>query len=375
MPKLHLDHVSKRYRRRESVLEDVDLILDGKEFVSLLGSSDSGKSTLLRLISGIEKASSGTIYLDGIPVGKKTPASGEVAVVFQNHALYPRMTIRENIAYSLKLHRRPAEEIQTEVEWAADLLGLTEILDQKPRMVSAEQKQVAAFARAVVRKPKIVLLDEPFTNLEAGARRRMWQMLQEVYRILDATFLYATHDPVEAMAIGTNLLILQEGRVQQWGTSQEIYACPANTFVAGLLGVSPMNFWQAKVAGGKDSSNGAGSQTDSVCLQIKGLGQSSLSQAVAEPLLENGYLGREIIVGVRPEQISVQRGGTLSATVCFYEMEGASGYLYLESQGTQVAVQIEQECELELGRDISFECQESALHFFNVQTGERISRE
>lgn len=375
MPKLHLDHVSKRYRRRESVLDDVDLILDGKEFVGLLGPSDSGKSTLLRLISGIEKASSGTIYLDGIPVGKKTPASGEVAVVFQNHALYPRMTIRENIAYSLKLHRRPVGEIQKEVEWAADLLGLTELLDQKPRMVSAEQRQVAAFARAVVRKPKIVLLDEPFTNLEAGARRRMWQMLQEVYRILDATFVYATHDPAEAMAIGTKLMILQEGRIRQWGSPQEIYACPANTFVAGLIGVSPMNFWRAKVASGENSAGRASSPTGPVYLHIQGMGQYPLSQAGAEPLLKNGYLDREIIIGVRPDQIIFQQGGPLSAVSCFYEMEGTSGYLYLESQGIQTAVRIEQECELELGKEISFDLKESDLHFFNAESGERMERE
>lgn len=374
MPKLHLDHVSKCYHRRNTVIEDVDLILDGKEIVGLLGPSDSGKSTLLRLIAGIEKASAGAVYLDGVPVGKKTPASGEVAVVFQNHALYPRMTIRENIAYSLKLHRWPAEEIQKEVEWVADLLGLTAILDQKPRTVSVGQRQMAAFARAVVRKPKIVLLDEPFTNLDAGARRRMWQMLQEVYRILDATFLYATHDPAEAMAIGTKLLILQEGRIRQWGSPQEIYACPANTFVAGLIGVPPMNFWRAKVAVGADSAGG-GSQTDSVYLQIKGLGQYVLSQTVAEPLLENGYLDREIIVGVRPEQICFQQGGPLSAISCFYEMEGASGYLYLESQGTQAAVKIEQECELELGKDFSFDLKETDLHFFNTETGERLKRE
>lgn len=373
MPKLHLDHVSKRYRRREPVLEGVDLILDGKEFAGLLGPSDSGKSTLLRLIAGIEKASAGAVYLDGVPVGKKTPASGEVAVVFQNHALYPRMTIRENIAYSLKLHRRPAEEIQTEVEWAADLLGLTAILDQKPRAVSAEQRQVAAFARAVVRKPKIVLLDEPFTNLDTGARRRMWQMLQEVYRMLDATFLYATHDPAEAMAIGTKLMILQEGRIRQWGSPQEIYACPANTFVAGLIGVPPMNFWRAKVAFGADST-GDSSQTDTVCLQIKGLGQYVLSQSVAELLLENGYLDREIIVGVRPEQICFQQEGPLSAVSCFYEMEGASGYLYLESQGTQAVVPLEQGSEPELGKAFYLDLKESDLHFFNAETGERIER-
>lgn len=373
MPNLHLDHVSKRYRRRDLVLQDINLILDGRELVGLLGPPNSGKSMLLRLISGIEKASAGAVYLDGVPISKNTPKSGEVAMVFQNHALYPRMTIRENIAYSLKLQHRPAEEIQTEVERVAELFGLAAVLEKKPNAVSAEQRQAAALARAVVRKPKIVLLDESFTNLDAAARRRMWQMLRQAYQLFDATFIYATHDPVEAMSVGTKLMILREGQILQWGPPQEIFARPANTFVAGLIGAPPMNFWKAEVAASEYSGDGA--HADLLCLDIKGLGRLTLSEETAGFFLENVSNGREIIVGARPEQISLQQGGPLCASACFYETEGVFGYLYLESQGAQAMVQMDSGQEPELGEEYHFTIDEADLHFFDADTGERLGCE
>lgn len=359
MPKLHLDHLCKRYRRREQVLKDLDLVIDGKEFVAVLGPSESGKSTLLRMISGIEKATGGAVYIDDVLVGKKTPSTGEVAMVFQNHALYPRMTIYDNIAYSLKLQHMPAEQIQEKVGQMAELFHLTEILSKKPAAVSVEQRRIVAIARALVRNPKIVLLDEPFTGLDDGTRHRLRQMLQSIYQQMDATFLYVTRDPAEAMALGTQILILRDGEVQQFNTPQEVYLYPVSMFVAGLIGVPAMNFWKAKIV-------------DSAYLQIEDLGTYALSQEMLSRLMDSGYAGQEIIVGVRPEQIHLQEKSSLSAVSSFYGMDDAGGHLYLESKDKQVTVQVERGQEPELGTVFFFDMDEADLHFFDRETEERI---
>ena len=386
MPKLHLDHLCKRYRRREQVLKDLDLVIDGKEFVAVLGPSESGKSTLLRMISGIEKATGGAVYIDDVLVGKKTPSTGEVAMVFQNHALYPRMTIFDNIAYSLKLQHMPADQIREKVRQMAELFHLTEILEQKPAAVSVEQRRIVAIARALVRNPKIVLLDEPFTGLDDGTRHRLRQMLQRIYQQLDATFLYVTRDPAEAMALGTQILILRDGEVQQLNTPQEVYNHPVSMFVAGLIGVPAMNFWKTKIVA--DPENGAEESSDkkqetkvsekeqpepsSGYLQIEGLGTYSLSQEILSHLRDSGYAGQEIIVGVRPERIRLQAEGSLSAVSSFYGMDDAGGHLYLESRDKQVTVQVERGQEPELGSVFFFDMDEADLHFFNEETEERI---
>ncbi|MDE6852048.1 MAG: ABC transporter ATP-binding protein [Lachnospiraceae bacterium] len=376
MPELHLDHLSKRYRRREWALEDLDLVIDDKEFVVVLGPSDSGKSTLLRMISGMEKPSRGAVYLDGVPVGKKTPSTGKVGMVFRNHALYPRMTIRENIAYSLKLQHMPAEQIIEKVEHVAEVFQITRILDQKPAAVSMEQRRIVAVARAVVRGPQFVLLDEPFAGLDDGTRHRMRQMLQGIYRQMDATFLYVTHDPAEAMALGTRILILRDGRIQQMGTPQEVYSQPASVFVAGLIGVPAMNFWSAKVTvdieNGKEKQSGREQTVSGVCLQLEDLGKYSLSKEMAAALRERGYVGREMIAGVRPEQIHLQKNGPLSAISSFYGMDDAGGYLYLESRDKQVTVRVERGQEPELGSVFFFDIEESDIHLFDDVSQQRI---
>lgn len=386
MPKLHLDHLCKRYRRREQVLKDLDLVIDGKEFVAVLGPSESGKSTLLRMISGIEKATGGAVYIDDVLVGKKTPSTGEVAMVFQNHALYPRMTIFDNIAYSLKLQHMPADRIQEKVRQMAELFQLTEILEQKPAAVSVEQRRIVAIARALVRDPKIVLLDEPFTGLDDGTRHRLRQMLQTIYQQMDAIFLYVTRDPAEAMALGTQILILRDGEVQQLDTPQKVYCHPVSMFVAGLIGVPAMNFWKAKlVADSENSTEESSDKKQGVkdsegeqwkptfgCLQIEDLGEYSLSQEALSHLLDSGYVGQEIIVGVRPERIRLQSEGSLSAVSSFYGMDDAGGHLYLESRDKQVTVQVERGQEPELGSVFFFDMDEEDLHFFDGETEERI---
>lgn len=386
MPKLHLDHLCKRYRRRQQALKDLDLVIEGKEFVAVLGPSESGKSTLLRMISGIEKATGGAVYIDGVLVDKKTPSTGEVAMVFQNHALYPRMTIFDNIAYSLKLQRMPASQIQEKVRQMAELFHLSEILEQRPAAISVEQRRIVAIARALVRDPKIVLLDEPFTGLDDGTRHRLRQMLQTIYQQMDAIFLYVTRDPAEAMALGTQIMILRDGEVQQLDTPQEVYHHPVSMFVAGLIGVPAMNFWKAKLLAdsttdGEESSEAKQGAKDlererqkfgSGYLQIEDLGKYALSQETLSYLWDRGYDGKEIIVGVRPERIRLQTDGSLSAVSSFYGMDDAGGHLYLESRDKRVTVQVERGREPELGTVFFFDMDEADLHFFDRETEERI---
>lgn len=369
MARLHLDHISKYYRRRKSVFDDLELVVQDKEFIVLLGPSETGKSTLLRMIAGIEKTSDGTIYIGDAVVNKKTPSTGAVAMVFQNHALYPRMTIRENIAYSLKLQGMSEQAIQEAVAQAAEWLDLTGILEQKPSGITAEQRQIVAIARAIAREPKLVLLDEPFMALDTSARHRMRQKLQEIYRQMDAVFLYATHDPAEAMAIGTKILVLRDGQIQQMDTPQAVYQHPANVFVAGLIGVPAMNFWKAQVIRTSASSD---DKTEILCLQMEGLGEYILSSDNAELLSGQGYIGHEIIVGVRPEHIRLQQEGTLRAIASFYGMTGADGQLYLESQDQKVTVRVERGQEPELGTVFVFTMDESDIHFFDTETQNRI---
>lgn len=369
MARLHLDHVSKYYRRKKYIFDDLDLVINQKEFVALLGPSECGKSTLLRMIAGIEKTTGGVICIGDHVVDKKTPAGGEVAMVFQNHALYPRMTIRENIAYSLKLQRWPEDKIQQSVDHAAALLGVTEILDQKPSGITAEQRQMVAIARAIARNPKLLLLDEPFLALDSASRYRMRQTLQAIYHQMDTVFLYATHDPAEAMAMGTQIMILGDGRIQQMAAPQDIYARPRSVSVAGLIGVPAMNIWRAKVC---RQAEQAREDPEGVCLQIQALGEYALSRSLAAELSDQGYIDREVFVGVRPEQIHLQPEGSLHAVSSFYSIDGAAGYLYLESSDKQVTIRVRRGEEPGLGEPFCFSMDESDIHLFDIETQKRI---
>lgn len=362
MPALQLEHIYKRYSRQEYVFNDLNLTLDGNEFTVLLGLSECGASTLLRMIAGIEKPTAGVVYLDGEPVNRKTLKTGNTAMVFQNHALYPQMTIRENIAYSLKVRKKAYQEIQAQVEQTAEILGIGALLEQKPKELSAGQQQMVALARALVRKPKLILLDEPLAGLDVKSRRQMQQRFQEIYQSSDTAFLYATHDPAEAMALGTQIIVLKDGQIQQSDTPEEIYRHPVNTFVAGLIGVPGMNFWKAQVEGERQSAK----------LLIEGLGEYSLSKAVSAKLAEKQYFKRNILVGVRPEHIQLQKTGSLNAVSGFYGIDGSNGYLYLESSDKQVTIRVENDNELSLGSTFYFGMAESDIHMFDAETKERI---
>lgn len=362
MPTLHLEHIFKRYSRQDIVFDDLNLTLDGREFTVLLGLAECGESTLLQIIAGLEKPTAGVVYIDGQPVNKKTLKTGSMAMVFRNHALYPQMTVRDNIAYSLKIRKKAAEEIQTRVEEVAKMLGLEELLERKPKELSAGQQQMVAIARALVRKPKFILLDEPLAGLDEQSGRQMRQRFQEIYQSTESSFLYATHDPVEAMAIGTQIIVLKDGQIQQIDTPEEIYKHPVNTFVAGLAGVPGMNFWHARIAGDQQA----------LLLQIEALGEYVLSKAASQKLAEQKDPGQDILVGVRPEHLQLQKTGRLSAVSGFYGIDGSTGYLYLESADKQVTIRVENDREPGIGNTFHFGMEESDIHLFDAETKKRI---
>ena len=247
MAELLMDGIEKKYDGGSFAIKNFDLQIKDKEFVVFVGPSGCGKSTVLRMIAGLEKATAGSIYIDGKVLDKKMAANGDIAMVFQNYALYPHMSVYDNIAYSMKIKKVPKRQIKENVEKVADMLGLKEVLKRKPGQLSGGQKQRVAIGKALIRTPKVFLMDEPLSNLDAKLRTQMRMEIKELYKHSDATFVYVTHDQTEAMTLGTKIVVLNNGKIQQASTPKELYNKPANLFVAQFIGTPQMNVWKAKV--------------------------------------------------------------------------------------------------------------------------------
>ena len=290
MAKLVLDRVSKQYDGKNFVVENFNLEIDRKEFVIFVGPSGCGKSTVLRMIAGLEEITTGGIYIDERPVSGKMAARGDIAMVFQNYALYPHMSVYDNIAYSLKIKGVPKKEIRERVARVAHILELEAVLKKKPSQLSGGQKQRVAMGRAMIRTPKLFLMDEPLSNLDAKLRTQMRKEISKLYRDSSSTFIYVTHDQIEAMTLGTKIVVLNHGQIQQIATPRELYESPANLFVAGFIGSPQMNFWKARVE--QDQKR--------VKLVFDDMREFVLSEPKAHLLRNRGRLGRQIIVGVRP---------------------------------------------------------------------------
>ncbi len=244
MSKVELKHVNKMYGDSKAV-DDFNLVIDDKEFIIFVGPSGCGKSTTLRMIAGLEEISSGDLFMDGQKMNHVSPSDRDIAMVFQNYALYPHMTVRQNIAYSLKIRGMSKEVIAEKVAEVAKLLKLEPYLDRKPGQLSGGQKQRVAMGRAMVRHPKVFLMDEPLSNLDAKLRGEMRIEIANLYQKLDATFIYVTHDQTEAMTLGTRIVVMKDGKIQQIDTPKNLFEHPANLFVAGFIGTPPMNFLDA----------------------------------------------------------------------------------------------------------------------------------
>ena len=247
MSDVNIKHLYKVYPNGTKAVNDFDMQIADKEFIVFVGPSGCGKSTTLRMIAGLEDISAGELSIGGLVVNDVEPKDRDIAMVFQNYALYPHMTVYENIAFGLRLRKLPKEEIHKKVTEAAEILGITEYLDKKPKEMSGGQRQRVALGRAIVREPKVMLLDEPLSNLDAKLRTQMRAEILKLHKKLNTTFIYVTHDQVEAMTMGTRIVVMKEGYVQQTDAPKNLYDYPVNKFVAGFIGTPQMNFFKVKL--------------------------------------------------------------------------------------------------------------------------------
>ncbi len=354
MSELRLAGISKRYGNQpRPALDHLDLTIPSGEFVVLVGPSGCGKSTTLRIIAGLEQATTGRIFIGEREVTNVPPAKRDIAMVFQSYALYPHMSVFDNLAFALKLRKLPADEIRERVTRVARSLGIEEYLDRKPKALSGGQRQRVAIGRAVVRDPKVFLFDEPLSNLDAKLRGEMRREIARIHQRSTTTSVYVTHDQIEAMTLADRIVVLRDGELQQVGTPMEIYDRPANRFVAGFFGTPAMNFLDAEVSG--EGARGAG-------FDIWKLPVAPSSN--------------EIILGIRPEAISLDRPGeettSIDASVELRETLGAEVVLYLSSPAGALTLRTDAHSPAREGDNLKIWLDHHKLHVFDGGTEQRL---
>ena len=377
MAGLTLKGIYKKYPGGVVAVTDVNLEIKDKEFIVLVGPSGCGKSTTLRMIAGLEEISEGELYIGDRLVNDIAPKDRDIAMVFQNYALYPHMTVFENMAFGLKLRKVPKDEIERKVNEAAKILDLTHLLDRKPKAMSGGQRQRVALGRAIVRSPKVFLLDEPLSNLDAKLRAQMRTEISKIHKKLGTTFIYVTHDQTEAMTMGDRIVCMKDGFVQQVDTPQNLYENPTNKFVAGFLGSPQMNFIDAVLKqefgkyvvefGSEDTKTSRGKKYQVVVPDSK-----------AVPELAN-YVGKEIILGIRPENIhdeemflSNATTGIIDTTVEITEMMGAATDLYLLCEGTPLTARVSPRSTAKPQDEIKVAIDPNRIHIFDKETEKTI---
>ncbi len=323
MATVTLKGVKKVYDNKVTAVHSFDLDITDKEFIVLVGPSGCGKSTTLRMIAGLEEISEGELCIDGVRCNDVEPKDRDIAMVFQSYALYPHMTVRENMAFPLKLKKAPKEEIKRAVDEAAEILGITEYLDRKPKALSGGQRQRVAIGRAIVREPKVLLMDEPLSNLDAKLRNQMRAEIIKLRKRINTTFVYVTHDQTEAMTLGDRLVIMRDGFIQQIGTPQEVFDHPANLFVAGFIGTPQMNFFPGA--------------------QLTGDGKVRIGDAVIELSADIAakLAGKSgpVTAGIRPAHMKlVDAPGAMTGTVDVSEMMGSEIHLHVNTDGQDVVL-------------------------------------
>ncbi len=349
-------------------VQDFNLEIKDQEFVVLVGPSGCGKSTTLRMIAGLEEITDGELLIDGQRMNEVEPKDRDIAMVFQSYALYPHMTVRGNMEFPLKLKKMPKDQIKERVESTAEILGITEYLDRKPKALSGGQRQRVAIGRAIVREPKVLLMDEPLSNLDAKLRNQMRAELIKLRQRIKTTFIYVTHDQTEAMTLGDRIVIMKDGVVQQVGTPQEVFDHPDNLFVAGFIGVPQMNFYDATLT-----------KEDGVYkVQVQGM-QLVLPPEKQERLEESGATAQEITLGIRPEHISLTSAeeSGLTGEIMMSEMMGSSVYLHVNVKDKDTIIVVptlhqDTQNTLSNGANISFTFCESAVHLFDKETGKNL---
>ena len=324
MASVRFENISKVFDKSVTAVAEFDLEIRDKEFVVLVGPSGCGKSTTLRMIAGLERPTSGRLYIGDTLVNDVAPKDRDIAMVFQNYALYPHMTVYENIAYGLRLRKFPKRVIDEKVREAARSLDITELLDRKPKALSGGQRQRVAIGRAIVREPKVFLMDEPLSNLDAKLRNQMRAEILTLRKRIDTTFVYVTHDQTEAMTLGDRIVIMKDGFIQQVGTPREVFAHPANQFVGGFIGTPQMNFFQGELL----KENGRfWAQVGTYRVQLSDEKQERLFAADVQP--------QQVTVGVRPEHLQLAKAG-IPAELGVREMMGSSVHLHLTAREQDV---------------------------------------
>ena len=374
MASLSLRHVYKRYPGGVTAVSDFNLEIKDKEFIILVGPSGCGKSTTLRMVAGLEEISDGEIYVGDKLVNDVAPKDRDIAMVFQNYALYPHMTVFDNMAFGLKLRKTPKDEIKRRVEEAARILDISHLLERKPKALSGGQRQRVALGRAIVREPKVFLLDEPLSNLDAKLRAQMRTEISKLHQRLGTTFIYVTHDQTEAMTLGDRIVIMKDGFIQQIGTPQEVYLYPCNLFVAGFIGSPQMNFIEAKLL--KEGENYLvefGSEDTKTRAGVKYKIQLPASKNKDNCL--EAYAGKEVIMGIRPENvhneedlIEIHKDGIVEADVEVTELMGAETYLYMNCEGQSINARVSPTNTARPGDKIKIAFETAKIHLFDKET-------
>ena len=364
MASLSLTNVCKVYPNGFEAVKDFNLEVEDQEFIIFVGPSGCGKSTTLRMIAGLEEISSGELKIDGRVVNDVEPKDRDIAMVFQNYALYPHMTVFDNMAFGLKLRKVPKDEIKKKVEEAAKILDLEKLLDRKPKALSGGQRQRVAMGRAIVRNPKVFLMDEPLSNLDAKLRVQMRSEIASLHNRLKATIIYGTHDQTEAMTLGTRIVVLKDGVIMQVDSPQKLYNEPNNLFVAGFIGSPQMNFIDAvcKVEGERVTLN---FEKTSVVLP----------PAKAKKLIDGGYNGKTVVMGIRPEdigdsqiEIEAHKDTVFETDVTGYELLGSEVLLYFNVAGTAMTAKVDSRTTARMGDHITLAIDPEKIHCFDKET-------
>ena len=377
MATVTLKNVKKIYDNKVTAVHDFNLEIADKEFIVLVGPSGCGKSTTLRMVAGLEEISEGDLYIDDARVNDVEPKDRDIAMVFQSYALYPHMTVYKNMAFALELRKTPKDEIDRKVREAARILELEPYLDRKPKALSGGQRQRVAIGRAIVREPKVLLMDEPLSNLDAKLRNQMRSEIIKLRQRINTTFIYVTHDQTEAMTLGDRIVIMKDGFIQQIGTPQEVFNHPANLFVAGFIGTPQMNFFPAKL-----TRSGESYQVECAGAVV------ALDAAISKALAEKDTKEQEIILGCRPEHLSLtgpDDTGAVAAKVEVSEMMGSELHLHAvvdgtsEATGKEVVLRIPTtelpaayQGSIPYGTEIRFGFPGGLLHLFNKETEQNL---
>ncbi|CAH6826717.1 MULTISPECIES: ABC transporter ATP-binding protein [Vibrio] len=368
MATLDLKQIRKTYRNADNeTLKGIDISIDSGEFLILVGPSGCGKSTLMNTIAGLENISSGEIVIDGVDVAQVEPKDRDIAMVFQSYALYPNMTVRGNIAFGLKIRKMPQDEIDAEVNRVAEMLQIEQLLDRKPSQLSGGQRQRVAMGRALARRPKLYLFDEPLSNLDAKLRVEMRHQIKRLHQKLNTTIVYVTHDQIEAMTLADRIAVMKDGELQQLGTPQEIYTKPSNMFVAGFMGSPSMNFIKTMVDLDEEQNP-----------IIKVIGTADQEHHIRLPQSMREQDGKEVVIGLRPEHITEQQGDDLSATTKLdlqlevLEPTGPDTIAMVKVNDQEVACRLSPEFEVSVGQMAPLHFDLSKAVFFDAQTEARI---